>query len=168
MKKISIFLMLLAFTLGFSQPTTAAPTPTKVVANVLSVYSDAYTTNVVPNFNFNTFQGGGTITNEMNFAGIAGNTVGKILGLTYYGAQWDAQNVSGFGYVHLDYYTDNSTAFNFYLIDKNANIPGGNPAEPRYAVSSPVKGSWQSIDIPLSTFSTYNTGTFTYNLNENE
>jgi hypothetical protein len=49
--------MLLAFSFGFSQPTTNAPTPTKAAADVISIFSDAYT-NVATNYNPNWGQSG--------------------------------------------------------------------------------------------------------------
>lgn len=151
-------------------PTVSAPSPLLPAANVRSVYSETYPAiNTVSNFIFNAFQGAGTIS-EVDIQS-NGNKSGKINGLSYYGAQWTATNVSSFSYVHLDYYATTSNNFNFYLIDQNANIPGGNSAEPRYSFGGTtpnatlVKGSWQSIFIPLSYFSSFNTGSFTYNLN---
>ncbi len=147
-------------------PEAPAPDPTVDEALVLSVYSGAYTNNVVANFNFNAFQGAGTISEVQ----IQGNNTGKIEGLTFYGAQWTAANVSEFDTVHLDYYATTSTAFNFYLIDQAAGIPGGAPQEPRYAFGpggdAPLQtGEWVGVDIPLQHFLDFNTGNFTFNLN---
>ena len=44
MKKITLLFTLLCFALGFAQdPSSAAPTPSKAAADVISVFSDAYT-----------------------------------------------------------------------------------------------------------------------------
>jgi hypothetical protein len=53
--------------------------------------------------------------------------------------------VSSYDYIHLDYYTDNSTAANFYLIS-----PG--PIEPAFALDLSIKSQWNSVDIPLAIF----------------
>ena len=50
MKKITQIMLLFATVLGFSQPTTNAPTPSQLAANVISVYSNAYT-NIATNYN---------------------------------------------------------------------------------------------------------------------
>jgi len=56
-----------------------------------------------------------------------------------------SQDVSGKTTLHLDYWTADSTAFNVFLISTG-------PAEVAYSV--PVTtGSWQSLEIPLSTYS---------------
>lgn len=152
-------------------PTVSAVSPTFAPANVLSVYSETYPpANTVTGFNFNAYQGAGTVT-EVDLENNS-NKSGKIVGLTYYGAQWNAVNVTSYNYVHIDYYATTSTNFNFYLVDQTANIPGGNPAEPRYSFggstpNSPlVVGSWQSVFIPLSHFDNFNSGSFSYDLND--
>jgi hypothetical protein len=53
--------------------------------------------------------------------------------------------VSNYDYIHLDYYTDNSTAANFFLIS-----PG--PVETAFALNLSTKGQWNSVDIPLTAF----------------
>ena len=153
-----------------SDPTVSAPSPTIIEDNVMSVYSDAYATNVVSNFNFNAFQGAGTISQEDIESD--GNSTGKIENLTFYGAQWDALDISSYTYVHLDYYATTSSAFNFYLIDATAGIPGGNSEEPRFAFATSggdetfVQGQWNSVFIPLQHFLDYSTPSFTYDLND--
>ncbi|MCP3855732.1 MAG: glycoside hydrolase family 16 protein, partial [Actinomycetia bacterium] len=78
---------------------------------------------------------------------IANNNVIKLAGLNYQGIDFsgNAQDVSGLDTLHIDYWTADSTAFNFYLVSTG-------PAETAYAVT-PTTGSWQSLDIPLSSFS---------------
>ena len=48
-------------------------------------------------------------------------------------------------FLHLDFWTANSTVLNVFLIS-----PG--PAEKPYALTVPTSG-WTSIDIPLTAFS---------------
>ena len=125
-------------------PTVAAPTPTASAANVISVFSDAYTniagTNLNPNW------GQATVVTQPL---IAGNTTLKYAGLNYQGIQLgSSQNVSAFGFLHIDYWTANSTALNAYLISTG-------PVQTAKILTVPTAG-WQSVDIPLSNFSPVN------------
>ncbi|WP_336689866.1 MULTISPECIES: glycosyl hydrolase family 16 [unclassified Chryseobacterium] len=128
-------------------PTAAAPVPTLPAAGVLSVFSDSYTN--VSGTDFNPNWGQSTAVSQ---TAIAGNNTLKYAGLNYQGTQFASPlNVSSYGYVHIDYYTANSTNLNFYLIS-----PG--PVEKAYALSVPSgiganTNGWKSLDIPLSSFS---------------
>ena len=124
-------------------PNTTAPTPSE--NSTISVYSDAYTDISTRNLNPN--WGQGTIFSEETIAG--GNVI-KLKSLNYQGIEMDpsytvSQDVTGLTTLHVDYWTDDSTALNIYLISTG-------PAEIAYPVSI-TTGSWQSLDIPLSTFS---------------
>ena len=149
-------------------PTDAPISPLVAAANVIALYSDSYPSNSVTNFNFNVFSGAG-VYSEVDFDG---NKVGKMENLSYYGAQWDEINVSSYTYVHLNYYATTSSEFNFYLIDKTANIPGGNVAEPRYSIATTggnedlIKGEWVGVLIPLSHFTDHDSGSYPYDLTD--
>ncbi len=149
-------------------PMVPAPDPTIDEALVISAYSDFYTNNTVSNFNFNAFQGGGTVSE----IAIQGNNTGKIEGLTFYGAQWDATDLTEYDFLHLTYWSSSSTAFNFYLIDATAGIPGGAPEEPRYSFATSggdetiVQGEWVSVTIPLQHFLDYPSTGFNYDLTD--
>jgi hypothetical protein len=150
-------------------PDVAAPDPTIDEANVISVYSETYMTNTVTNFNFVAFNGGVQIS-QVDIEG-DGNLAGKLENLDFYGAGWDAVDLNDFEFVHLDYWSTTSTAFNFYLIDQTSAIPGGNPAEPRYSFGPAgdepvVQGEWVSVTIPLQHFLDYDAGEFEYDLND--
>jgi hypothetical protein len=86
---------------------------------------------------------------------IAGNNTLKYAGLNYQGIELGSnQNVSSKSFLHLDYYSSNSTSLNVYLIS-----PG--PVEKAYALTvpssvAPSNGGWKSIDIPLTAFSPVN------------
>ncbi len=124
-----------------SGPVTAAPTPTATQANVISVFSDAYTN--VAGTDLNPNWGQGTVVSQV---AVAGNNTLKYTGLNYQGIQLGSnQDVSGMGFLHLDYWSLNSTLLNVYLIS-----PG--PAEKAYSLTVPTSG-WKSVDIPLSSFS---------------
>jgi len=152
------------------EPMVSAPDPTIDESLVISVYSETYMTNTVSNFNLNAFQGGGVIS-EIDLESDGNNTV-KIEGLTFYGAEWDAVDLTDYLYVHFDYWATTSTAFNFYLIDATAGIPGGSPAEPRYAIAQSggdetlVQGEWVSVFIELSHFLEFPSTGFDYDLED--
>lgn len=126
-------------------PTTAAPTPTANASDVISIFSDSYTN--VAGTNLNPNWGQATVTTEVS---IAGNNTLSMAGLNYQGIQFGSnQNVSGKTHLHLDFYSANSTSFKIYLIS-----PG--PVETPYTLTVPTIGGWNSIDIPLTSFSPVN------------
>ena len=133
-----------------SVPTTAAPTPTVLAANVLSVFSDGYTN--VAGTDLNPSWGQTTVASQVL---IAGNNTLKYSGLNYQGIVFgSAQNVATKTFLHLDYYTSNSTSLKVYLIS-----PG--PVEKPFVLTVPSSGGssvggWKSIDIPLTAFSPVN------------
>ncbi|ABM02409.1 carbohydrate-binding CenC domain protein [Psychromonas ingrahamii 37] len=121
--------------------TAAAPAPTASAADVISIFSDSYTS--VAGVNTNPDWGQSTVTTEVD---IAGNNTLKMAALTYQGLDLSAQDLSSKTYLHLDYWTADATGFDVYLI-------GG--GETAHAIT-PVTGSWQSIEIPLSVYTGVN------------
>jgi hypothetical protein len=150
-----------------TEPTVSAPAPTLPQSEVLSVYSDTYTTGVT-NFDFIDFNGSGTYS-QVEIEGVGtGNFSGKIEGLSFYGPSFDpidlsaesAPGVSLYDYVHFDYYATTSTLIQFYVID--ADTPCcGSPEEPRYVISPSggdevlEQGVWKSVFIPFTVFSNF-------------
>jgi hypothetical protein len=153
-----------------TDPMTSAPAPTIDESEVLSVYSNTYMTNTVQNFNFNAFAGAVSVS-EVDIE-MDGNLTGKLENIDFYGAQWIAEDVTSYNFVHLDYYATTSTAFNFFLIDSTAGIPGGNPEEPRYPFADMggdamlETGKWVSVFIPLSHFTSFPSPNFSYDLTD--
>jgi hypothetical protein len=124
-----------------TRPAVAAPVPTRLAANVISIFSDTYTN--VAGSDFNPNWGQATVTTQ---TAIAGNNTLSYAGLNYQGLQFGSnQNVTTMGFLHLDYYTVNSTSLKVYLIS-----PG--PVETPFTLTVPTTG-WNSVDIPLSAFS---------------
>ncbi len=124
-----------------TRPAVAAPTPTRDAAAVISIFSDAYTN--VAGSDFNPNWGQATVTTQ---TAIAGNNTLSYAGLNYQGLQFGSnQNVSGMGFLHLDYYTVNSSNLRAFLISAG-------PVETPYTLPTPTTG-WNSVDIPLSAFS---------------
>lgn len=122
-------------------PTEAAPTPTEAGADVISVYSDAYTSitgvNTNPNWGQQT-----AVTEEA----ISGNNMLKLASFNYQGIDFagNAQDVSGKTHVHVDMYTTNAEAVNFFLISDGAETSSS------LAITA---GEWVSYDIALTEFS---------------
>ncbi len=129
---------------GPTGPDQAAPVPVEDQADVISLYSNAYTN--VAGTNFYPDWGQSTSAIELQIGG--SNTL-LYAGLNYQGIELaSSQDVSGMNYLHLDFWTLNSSALNVYLIS-----PGSpDPVEKAYALSVPTDG-WESVDIPLGDFS---------------
>ena len=121
-------------------PTDGAPVPTQAAADVISVYSDTYT--AVADVDLNPDWGQATVTTEVD---IAGNNTLKMAGLNYQGIQFAVQDVSGKTSLHLDYWTEDATSFDVFLISEG-------PLETSYTITT-TQGGWQSVDIPLSEYS---------------
>lgn len=122
-------------------PTTAAPTPTVASADVLSVFSDAYTdiagTDLNPNWGQN------TVVTQPN---VSGNTALLYANFNYQGIQLGStQDVSSYTTLHLDFYSGDGSKLRVFLIS-----PG--PNEAPYSLTVPTAAGWNSIDIPLTSF----------------
>ncbi|MDA3854249.1 MAG: discoidin domain-containing protein, partial [Bacteroidales bacterium] len=131
------------YTVAFepSIPATAAPVPTPMATDVISVYSDGYTS-VVSSINPAWSQA--TVMTELV---IDGNKTMEYANLDYQGVEYTTSDVSAMKFVHLDYFTVNATALEFYLIADGENS---------YNINTELgitTGQWVSVDIPLSYFS---------------
>ena len=119
----------------------AAPVPTLLASEVVSMYGETYT---------NTY--------DSSFGSVAGEpdldpSTDVNLALQYnfevagYGAQYAPTDVSTMQYVHFDYYTTNSTNFKLVLIsstgEKDFVLPTSQPI---------VLNTWKSVNIPMSYF----------------
>lgn len=125
---------------GPTGPEMAAPAPTQAAADVISIFSDAYT-NI--NGNLNPDWGQGTQVSEVS---ISGNNTLLYEGLNFQGLELESStDVSEMEFLHIDYWTDNSSALNAFLISTG-------PVETASVLSVPTSG-WASVDIPLGDFS---------------
>ncbi len=128
---------------GTSGPTNPAPTPTQDASNVISIYSDAYT-----NLDGTDYPDWGQTTTVSN-ENIAGDNALLFSNFNYQGIQLaQSTDFSNMEYLHIDYWTENSTNLNAYLISTG-------PVETPYSLNVPTTG-WVSVDIPLSSFSPVN------------
>ena len=135
-------------------PASASPAvPASIIAGTagtdyISIFSDDLTNITVGNFN----PGWGQATNASVIEN-EGDNILRYANLNYQGTDFnnDKQDVSGMGFVHLDYHTTNSTVLQFFL------IVDGTAQESAYDIQANdgiTTGSWVSLDIPLSEFTT--------------
>ncbi len=133
-------------TINFTLGMPSAPTPTVASADVISVYSDAYATNIVTDTNPNWGQGT-TVSTPSIVGSDPVDYVLKYANLNYQGLLYPSTDVSSMEYLHLDYYTTDATAFEFFL------VAGG---ENSYNIATDgggiTLGQWVSIDIPMTHF----------------
>ncbi len=125
---------------------TAAPAPTQAAEDVISIYSDAYTT-ATPNLGYYDW---GSPT---RFTGITidGNPTLQFENMDYYGMGFNTQlDVTEMDFLHIDIYSDQAGTLGIVPIwwnaEANANFP-----EIRSIVNYSA-GEWSSIDIPMSDF----------------
>lgn len=131
--------------LGFSQPTTNAPTPTNNSADVISVYSDAFAVNAGSNYNPNWGQSG-TVNTTYNPTGSGTNFVMAYTNFNYQGTELVTQNATTMEYIHIDIWTANATVVKFSPINNGTGVG-------EFLVDVPlVSGGWSSVDIPKSAF----------------
>jgi Bacterial Ig-like domain len=121
-------------------PTTAPATPTALTANVISLYSDGYTSPLgtdTPNWGQ-----GVVLTNEF----IASNNVLKLANFNYQGVQFLPQDVSTFSKLHVDLWSATATTIEIKLVSLS-------PAPKETAIFIPVvANAWTSTDIDLTLF----------------
>jgi len=143
----------------FIQP----PTPTKPAANVISIFSNAYT-NVPVNYT-NGYWAPYQTTTSADFA-VNGNNILNYQNFNFVGIEFSSPtiNASSMTFMHLDVFVPNtispSASFKVKIIDFGADGNfGGTGANSdltssavSFSGSSFVSGTWKSIDINLSNF----------------
>ena len=131
-------------------PIIAAPTPTLAAANVISLFSGAYTN--VPVDTWRTSWSSATLTD----VSIAGNATKEYSNLDFVGIETvnNQINASAMTFVHIDVWSANATSFSIKLVDFGANAAfgGGDDSEFQLNFAAPAQGQWVSYDIPLSNF----------------
>ena len=133
-----------AATGGGTEPTTAAPTPTRDAGDVISIFSDAYTDVTVDTWR--TSWSAADYEEVM----IAGNATKKYSNLDFVGVETVVNQVdaSSMTHIHVDVWSPDFTDFGLKLVDFG---PSGN-SEHQVDFASPNQGEWISYDIPLSDF----------------
>ena len=136
-------------------PSAAAPTPTRAAADVISLFSNAYTNVPVDTWSASFDQA------DVADVQIGGNATKRYTNLVFAAAEFIGTkvNASTMTHLHLDVYVYDAASFRVKLVDFGPNnvFGGGDDAEHEVAItpgSTPplVANAWNSIDIPLSSF----------------
>jgi hypothetical protein len=140
-------------------PVTAAPTPTRPAAQVISLFSDAYTNVPVGTWSAPWDNA------DVEDVTIDGNAAKKYSNFVFAGIEFTAPTVNATGMTgfHFDYWTPDATSapavFKVKLVDFGADggFGGGDDVEHELtfdATTTPAirTGEWVSFDIPLSAF----------------
>lgn len=142
-----------------SAPSTAAPTPTRAAADVISLFSNAYANVPVDTWSASFDQA------DVADVQVGGNATKRYTNLTFAAAEFIGTkvNATAMTHLHLDVYVyvyvHDAAAFRMKLVDFGPNnvFGGGDDSEHEVAItpgSTPplVANIWNSIDIPLSSF----------------
>ena len=140
-------------------PVTAAPTPTVDAANVISLYSNAYTDVPVDTWSAEWDNA------DVEDVQIEGNDTKRYSNVVFAGVEFTTQTIdaSSMTHFHMDIWTPDPTAdpamFKIKLVDFGADgvFGGGDDVEHEVTLSDATTpalatGSWVSIEIPLTDF----------------
>ena len=131
-------------------PTGAPAAPTADSDDVVSIFSDTYTNEVVSEWNPD--WGQSTVLETIT---IGNDKILKYSNLNYSGlvTNYDpGTSLDGKNYVHFDYWTNDASKLGLKLVNtSHANNDEGKK-ESIVFTSSIVKGGWVSVDIPLSEY----------------
>ena len=139
-------------------PSDAPATPSEAAADVISIFSDAYTDVAAtwnPNWNQST-----TVTDEV----IASNNVKKYKSFNYSGIEPSATiDVNSHSSIKIDYWTADAATIKVKLRDYGANntydanvggVPGGDDIEHEITHTVSTTSAWQTLQINLADFNT--------------
>jgi hypothetical protein len=142
-------------TVAPASPTTAPAAPTLPSSSVISLLTKTYTNNPVDTWNASWGVVGG-----FSEVVIAGNNMKKYANLGYAGIEFVSHQVdaSQMAYFHVDIWTPDMTAFHVKLVDfgPDGAYGGGDDTAVELAVPVAALKQWQSIDLPLSSFTGMN------------
>ncbi len=135
---------------GGSEPTMAAPTPTAAEADVISMFSDAYTDVTVDTFRTDWSQG---VLEDFD---AGGNATKKYSSLSFVGIETVSSqlDVTAMTHFHTDIWTADATEFRIKLVDfgPDGAFDGGDDTEHEVVIANPAQNQWVSLDIPLADF----------------
>jgi len=133
-------------------PTTIAPTPTVAAADVISLFSSAYTNRAVETWRTSWSAGNSALVDPYV---IAGHNVKRYSLFNFVGVEFgiavpaNAVDASAFTTLHVDLWTPNPSA---NLEIQLVNDASGTAAIGKYQAGALATGSWISLDIPLASF----------------
>lgn len=140
---------------ALAPPSVAAPTPTRAAADVISLFSGAYTNRAVDTWSASWDQA------DVADVNIAGDATKKYTNLVFAGVEFTTApvNATTMTHFHVDVFVNNNTTFKLKLVNFGANgvFGGGDDSEHELTftpTSTPAMtaGDWTSLDIPLSAF----------------
>jgi hypothetical protein len=125
-------------------PIPAAPAPIHAATNVVSIFSDSYTS-AAPNTNYFPGWGQSTVATIVDLAGT--NKTLKYANLNYQGTEFATNvNAGALTHLHIDVYTENETALQITPISSD-------PVKEFLLALSPLNQyTWNRYDIPLESF----------------
>ncbi|MCC6430931.1 MAG: Ig-like domain-containing protein [Gemmatimonadaceae bacterium] len=139
-------------TVPLAVPTTIAPAPTRPSANVISLFTTAYTNRGVDTWRTSWSFGGNELTDPFV---VAGRNIKKYSLFNFAGIEFgisapanivDATTMTHF---HVDVWSPNPSA---NLEIQLVNDPAGTALVGKYQAGLLATGSWVSLDIPLASF----------------
>ena len=134
---------------GSPAPMTPAPTPTRPAADVISLFSNAYT-----NVSVDTWSAVWDNADVTDIQ-ISGNDTKKYTNLVFSGIEFTTTTVdaTAMQYYHIDIWTPDATTFHIKLVDFGANgVYGGGDDTEHELTYTPSLSGWVSYDIPLTDF----------------
>ncbi len=147
MRKITLLLLFTALFNGgfmYAQPANNAPVPTNAAIDVISIYSDSFTS-VATDYDPNWGQTGHGQVNPAYNPG-SGNLVLAYPNFNYQGTSLTSQNASGMEYLHIDIWTSNATSVKVSPINNGTGVA-------EILVDVPlVQNGWSSVNLPKSAF----------------
>lgn len=133
-----------------TDPIVAAPTPTAAQADVISMFSNAYTN--VPVDTWKTDWSNAALENVQ----ITGNDTKKYTNLVFVGVETVAQqlDITSKTFFNIDVWSPDFTVFKVKLVDFGANAAfgGGDDVEHEVTFNAPAQSQWVTYHIPLSEF----------------
>lgn len=153
MKKRYALILLFALIMcqAFAQPTTNAPTPpTRSAANVISVFSDAYTN--LSGSNFFPYWGQPPVYTTPSEITISGNKILSYPDMTYQGLTFGAQNLSNMDSLHLDIWSPNLSEIEIYLSRGGGGSANEKLVTKTLTMSPTAPGTWNPINIKLTDY----------------
>ena len=146
MKKTNFLLAMLVLIMfrANAQPPTAATAPTRSAADVISIFSDAYTN--LSGTDFNPNWGQGTLVSDTL---VSSDNIKKYQNLDYQGTQLGSRvNASSMENLHFDIWTPNATQIQIFMVNEGNT---GGPTEQSVTLTLTQNG-WNSLDIPMSSY----------------
>ena len=133
-----------------TEPPAPAPTPTLDPANVVSLFSDAYT-----NVPVDTWKTSWSLA-DFEEVDIMGSATLKYSNLNFVGAETIASqiDITSMTHFHVDIWTPDAQTYRIKIVDfgPDGGFDGGDDTEHELIYENPAQGEWISLDIPLTDF----------------